>query len=107
MGQQYFDEEPAVASDRQTVRLALPDVTLDLVTDTGVFSKDDVDPGTKLLLLEGPTPPAQGDLLDLGCGYGAVALALAARSPDATVWAVDVNTRAVDLAAENARAAGF
>ena len=104
---QYFEEDPVVASARRTVRLALPDVTLDLVTDSGVFSKDDVDPGTKLLLLEGPPPPTTGDLLDLGCGYGAVALTLAARSPDATVWAVDVNKRAVDLAAENARTAGF
>lgn len=104
---QYFEEEPAVASARRTVRLVLPDVTVDLVTDTGVFAKDEVDPGTKLLLLEGPPPPAAGNLLDLGCGYGAVALTLAARSPEAMVWAVDVNRRAVELTAENARAAGF
>jgi 16S rRNA (guanine1207-N2)-methyltransferase len=105
--QQYFEEEPSVTSARRTVRLALPDVTLDLVTDTGVFSKEEVDPGTKLLLLEAPAPAASGDLLDLGCGYGALALTLAARSPDANVWAVDVNRRAIELTAENARAAGL
>ena len=104
---QYFEEEPSVASAQRTVRLALPDVTLDLVTDTGVFAKDDVDPGTKLLLLEGPPASSTGHLLDLGCGYGPVALTMAARSPAATVWAVDVNQRAVDLTAENAKRLGF
>jgi 16S rRNA (guanine1207-N2)-methyltransferase len=107
VGGQYFEEDPVVGSDRRTVRLALPDVTLDLVTDSGVFSKDEVDPGSKLLLLEAPEPAQSGDLLDLGCGYGAFALALAARAPEATVWAVDVNRRAVELTAENARTNGF
>jgi 16S rRNA (guanine1207-N2)-methyltransferase len=104
---QYFEKEPAVASSRREVRLALPDVTLDLVTDAGVFARDDVDPGSKLLLLEAPEPAAAGDLLDLGCGYGAIALAMAARAPDATVWAVDVNRRAVELTAENAATNGL
>jgi 16S rRNA (guanine1207-N2)-methyltransferase len=99
---QYFEKEPSVASDRRTVRLVLPDVTLDLVTDAGVFAKDDVDPGTKLLLLEAPAVARAGQLLDLGCGYGPIALTMATRAPDATVWAVDVNRRAVELAAENA-----
>jgi 16S rRNA (guanine1207-N2)-methyltransferase len=103
---QYFEKEPAVASERRTVRLALPDVTLDLVTDRGVFAKDDVDPGSKLLLLEAPPLPERGDLLDLGCGYGPIALTMALRSPASTVWAVDVNERAVALAAENASRLG-
>jgi 16S rRNA (guanine1207-N2)-methyltransferase len=96
-----------VASDPVTTRLVLPDVTLELRTDRGVFSRGAVDPGTKLLLLEAPAPPASGDLLDLGCGYGPIALTLARRSPAATVWAVDVNRRALDLVATNARAAGL
>ncbi|MEA3019569.1 MAG: rRNA (guanine1207-N2)-methyltransferase, partial [Actinomycetota bacterium] len=93
--------------DRRTVRLALPDVTFDLVTDSGVFAREDVDPGTKLLLLESPPPATEGALVDVGCGYGAIALTMAARSPRATVWAVDVNRRAVQLTAENARANGL
>jgi 16S rRNA (guanine1207-N2)-methyltransferase len=101
----YFDPAPAVPSDRSVVRLVLPDLTLDLTTDRGVFSAEGIDRGTKLLLLSVPPPPPAGDVLDLGCGYGPIALTMAARSPTATVWAVDVNERARRLCAENARAA--
>ena len=107
MSPQYFDPEPAVTSARTHVALALPDVSLDLATDRGVFARAAVDPGTKLLLLEAPAPPATGDLLDLGCGYGPIALTLARRAPGATVWAVDVNRRALALTADNAAAAGL
>lgn len=96
-----------MASAPSSVRLVLPDLTLDLSTDRGVFSREGVDPGTKLLLLEAPMPATAGDLLDLGCGYGPVALTMARRSPGATVWAVDVNERARDLCAANAGAAGL
>lgn len=102
----YFDADPAVASQRHRVPLVLPDLSLELATDRGVFARNGVDPGTKLLLLESPAPPAQGDLLDLGCGYGAIAVVLARRSPGATVWAVDVNRRARELTEANAAAAG-
>ncbi len=102
---QYFARQPAAASSRRTVRLSLPDVELALSTDRGVFSTDRVDPGTRLLLQEAPWPAAgDGDLLDLGCGYGPVAVTLARRAPGARVWAVDVNERAVALCAENAAA---
>ena len=87
--------------------MVLPDVYLELATDAGVFSPGRLDPGTRLLLEESPAPPASGDLLDLGCGYGPVACVLAERSPGATVWAVDVNERALELCARNARAAGL
>jgi 16S rRNA (guanine1207-N2)-methyltransferase len=89
------------------VRLALPDLTLDLETDRGVFSRGDIDAGTKLLLLEAPAPGAVGDHLDLGCGYGPIALTLARRAPGATVWAVDVNRRALALTEANASANGI
>jgi 16S rRNA (guanine1207-N2)-methyltransferase len=103
----YFDREPSAVSEPRTVTLALPDLTLELATDRGVFSRAGIDPGTKLLLLEGPSPPVEGDLLDLGCGYGPIALALARRSPAATVWAVDVNRRALGLVEVNAASAGI
>ena len=59
------------------------------------------------MLLESPAPAGGVDLLDLGCGYGPIALTLARRAPDATVWAVDVNQRALDLCAANAAANGL
>lgn len=89
------------------MRLVLPDGTLDLATDRGVFARADVDPGTKLLLLEAPPPAPSGHHLDLGCGYGPIALTLARRAPAATVWAIDVNRRALDLTRGNAEAAGL
>lgn len=105
----YFDAEPSTASRPAIVELALPDLRLPLTTDRGVFGTKGVDPGTKLLLLDGPRPdPGEvGHLLDLGCGYGPIAITLAARSPAATVWAVDVNERARALTAANADAAGL
>ena len=104
---QYFTERPGAASRPQQVSLSLPDVTLALVTDRGVFAADRIDPGTHLLLQEVPSPPPAGDLLDLGCGYGPIACVLAKRSPGATVWAADVNERALALCARNAAAAGL
>ena len=103
----YFDPAPGVPSQEREVRLDLPDRSLRLTTDRGVFSGDRVDPGTKYLLLEAPAPPAAGTFLDLGCGYGPIACTLAARIPAATVWAVDVNRRALELCGRNARALGL
>lgn len=105
---QYFAPDPTAASDRMTASLVLPDLSLDLATDRGVFARGRVDPGTKLLLLEGPDPTA-GDrhLVDLGAGYGPIALTLAARNPEAQVWAVEVNERARALCRENAETAGL
>ncbi len=100
----YFDADPAAASRPATVRLDLPDQSLTLATDRGVFSADRVDPGTKYLLLEAPEPPPTGTFVDLGCGYGPIACTLARRSPGAEVWAVDVNQRALDLCRRNADA---
>lgn len=97
----YFSSEPAAASRPRTVELVLPGVRRRLAADAGVFSGSRVDPGTRHLLLATPRPPADGDLLDLGCGYGPIAVALASWSPGARVWAVDVNARARRLAAEN------
>ena len=98
----YFDEEPGTASMPRNVELWLPDMSLTLATDRGVFGYAQIDAGSKLLLLKAPAPPPHGDLLDLGCGVGTIAIPLARRAPDATVWAVDVNGRARDLCRENA-----
>jgi 16S rRNA (guanine1207-N2)-methyltransferase len=101
-GDHYFSARPASADERRTltVRLAGRDVTVE--TAGGVFSPGRLDLGTEVLLRTVPEPPASGDLLDLGCGWGPVTLTLALRSPGATVWAVDVNERALDLVRRNA-----
>jgi len=104
---QYFDSEPTVTSSERIVDLVLPDVQTTLITDRGVFSADHVDIGSKLLLLDGPPAIATDRVLvDVGCGYGPIAYALAARNPDATVYAIDVNERARDLCARNTAALG-
>jgi 16S rRNA (guanine1207-N2)-methyltransferase len=103
----YFSPRPQAPHRPGQVRVILPDLYLELATDAGMFSPGRLDPGTRLLLEDTPAPPASGDLLDLGCGYGPVACVLAARAPGATVWAVDVNERALELCARNAAAAGL
>ncbi|MBB6473821.1 16S rRNA (guanine1207-N2)-methyltransferase [Sphaerisporangium rubeum] len=106
-GAQYFEERPGAATRPGTVDVVLADVHLRLATDSGVFSPGRLDPGTRVLLESVPPPPQHGDLLDLGCGYGPIALTMASRAPSATVWAVDVNRRSVDLCARNAASNGL
>jgi 16S rRNA (guanine1207-N2)-methyltransferase len=107
LSEHYFSPRPGAPHRPGVVRVVLPDVYLELATDAGVFSPGRLDPGTRLLLDSSPAPPPSGDLLDLGCGYGPIACVLAKRSPGATVWAVDVNERALELCARNAAAAGL
>jgi 16S rRNA (guanine1207-N2)-methyltransferase len=104
---QYFAEQPTAAHRPGTVHVVLPDTHLALATDSGMFSPDRLDPGTRLLLESAPAPPAEGDLLDLGSGYGPLALVMASRAPAARVWAVDVNLRALQLCERNAAEAGL
>jgi 16S rRNA (guanine1207-N2)-methyltransferase len=98
----YFDADPAVPSHPAEVQLVLADFRARLLVDRGVFSAAGIDPGTLELLRTAPAPPPAGHLLDLGCGYGPIACALAHRAPGTVVWAVDVNQRALDLTARNA-----
>jgi len=107
VSEHYFSPRPRAPRRPGLVRVVLADVYLELATDSGVFSPGRLDPGTRLLLDESPGPPPSGDLLDLGCGYGPIACVLAARSPGAGVWAVDVNVRALELCARNAAVAGL
>ena len=74
---------------------------MELATDRGVFAAEEVDWGTRHLLAEAPRPPQNGALLDLGCGYGPIAVALGQWSPQASLWAIDVNSRALELCQTN------
>ena len=99
----YFEARPAVASKPRSVRLRIGEIQLDLLTDRGVFGSRGVDLGTLTLLKEAPAPPLTGEILDLGAGYGPIAIALARQAPNARVWAIDVNERALELARANAQ----
>jgi 16S rRNA (guanine1207-N2)-methyltransferase len=103
----YFSAAPQSAQDERVVEVLLPDLAFVLRTDSGVFAHGKIDAGTQLLLAQETELPTEGDLLDLGCGAGVIALTLAQRSPGARVWAVDVNPRARDLCTRNAAALGL
>ena len=105
-GEHYFSAQPAGEIRERTITVVLQGETFELTTANGIFSPEHLDMGTAVLLATVPPPAMEGDLLDLGCGWGPIAIALARRAPDASVWAVDVNERALTLAAANARVAG-
>ncbi|MGA7147742.1 MAG: methyltransferase [Microbacterium sp.] len=106
-GDHYFSASPASAENLRRVQVTLAGRDVEVTTAGGVFSPDHVDSGTAVLLSHTPPPPPGGNLLDLGCGWGPIALTLAIEAPHATVWAVDVNERALDLVRRNAEALGL
>lgn len=103
----YFTASPASPENLRTIRVTLAGRDIEVVTAGGVFSPDRVDAGTAVLLANAPSPPPGGHFLDLGCGWGPISLSLALTSPHATVWAVDVNHRALDLVRRNAERLGL
>lgn len=105
MNQHYFSADPDSAAKPCTVRFTAHGRSYELASSTGVFSGDRLDLGTSVLLGKAPLP-SSGVLLDLGCGYGPIAGVLATQVPDSTVWAVDVNARALELARTNVAALG-
>jgi 16S rRNA (guanine1207-N2)-methyltransferase len=105
--QHYFSEDPQAPSRRREFVVTGTDGGLTLSTDAGVFSQHGLDKGTSVFLevmAKHETAPiaAGSSLCDIGCGSGAIALTLAVRYPDCTVYAVDTNQRARDICRENA-----
>jgi 16S rRNA (guanine1207-N2)-methyltransferase len=103
----YFESPPDGPDDPRLLTLQVQGRSFELRTGVGVFSRERIDHGTTVLLQTVPAPPPEGNFLDLGCGYGPIALTMAALSPNATVWAVDVNDRARELCEGNAARAGL
>jgi 16S rRNA G1207 methylase RsmC len=102
-GEHYFTPAPSAPADRHEVVFEAGGRSFTLVAAAGVFSAHRLDPGTAVLLRKAPLPGTRGGVfLDVGCGYGPIAMVLAASSPAAKVYAVDVNERALELVAENA-----
>ncbi|ROP74108.1 class I SAM-dependent methyltransferase [Curtobacterium sp. PhB115] len=102
----YFSASPSSDTRERQIQVTLSDRPLTLTTAAGVFSPDGLDRGTRVLLGSVPPPAHDGALLDVGCGWGPIAITMALHSPDASVWGVDVNERVLGLARTNAEAAG-
>jgi 16S rRNA G1207 methylase RsmC len=103
----YFSTSPSGDPVLRTISVRLAGRTVEVTTANGIFSPERIDTGTQVLLSHTPAPPPGGNFLDLGCGWGPVALTLALESPHATVWAVDVNERSLDMVRRNAEALGL
>ncbi|MCS5733161.1 class I SAM-dependent methyltransferase [Herbiconiux daphne] len=106
-GEHYFSAQPAGELSLREIDVTLAGSPYRLTTASGIFSPERIDTGTQVLLANVPTPPPGGNLLDLGSGWGPIALSLALESPRATVWAVDVNERALDMVRRNAHMIGL
>jgi 16S rRNA (guanine1207-N2)-methyltransferase len=104
MTDHYFSAVPGTSERRRMIKVTLWGTEVQLTTAAGVFSPDGLDRGTAILLRASPVPEGNPRFLDLGCGYGPVALAVALHCPDAMVDAVDVNERALALCRDNATA---
>lgn len=103
----YFSETPGSEYRQKEITVTISGREVTLATAGGVFSPDHVDQGTAVLLEHLDVAPAGGDILDLGCGWGPITLALASHSPKSTVWAIDVNQRSLELTAANAKRMGL
>ncbi|ASK66618.1 16S rRNA methyltransferase [Brachybacterium avium] len=110
MDEHYFTPSPATEDRRFPLRVRLAGRDLDLVSSASVFSGRGLDKATAVLLDrldEITVPPPGATIVDLGCGWGPIALTAALLHPESQVWAVDVSERARELTAENARRAGL
>lgn len=105
MTSHYFTD-PGGEEQRRQVIATVWGRDLEFTTANGVFSAAGLDLGTAVLLRSSPVPAGASRLADLGCGWGAIAVALALHCPDAVVDAIDVNERALALCRDNARAHG-
>lgn len=103
MTNHYYTENPDLPHDYEEWDFTLLGRRFHFVTDSGVFSRDTVDYGSRVMIaaFDAEELPATGGILDVGCGYGPVGLALAA-AYGRPVEMIDVNHRAVDLASRNA-----
>lgn len=101
----YFSATPASADERRTITVDLNGRSLQVQTAAGIFSPTGVDKGTAVLLEHVPRP--RGTVLDIGCGWGPIALTAAMQNPECTVYGVEVNERSIELARQNARSHGL
>lgn len=101
MTDHYYSSNPSVESKPFTFEYKLKGHSFIFTSDLGVFSKSEIDFGSKLLIDSIMMPATRGNILDVGCGYGPIGLTLAKENPDRQVEMVDVNERALQLARKN------
>lgn len=106
-GEQYFSANPNSLDLRRTLQVDLRGKEVSVQVSNGVFSSSKLDLGTAVLLKHAPQPPENGRFFDIGCGWGAISLALGFESPNAQIYAVDVNERALELTNINAKNSGL
>lgn len=103
MAEHYFHNNPNSKHAPRTWNYRLKGKVYTFTTDAGVFSKREVDFGTRLLIDRFQMPSLEGAILDLGCGYGPIGITIADHHKDRDVIMVDINERALQLAKENAQ----
>ena len=103
----YFSQTPQTKFKPKEIQVELAGREATVETAGGIFSPDHIDQGTAVLLSHLAQAPAGGNILDIGCGWGPIALALAIQSPRATIWAIDVNERSLQLTQSNAERLGL
>ncbi|MGG3561334.1 class I SAM-dependent methyltransferase [Neobacillus rhizosphaerae] len=102
MSEHYYSRTQKVESDPKFWDFMLKNNLFRFKTDNGVFSKREVDFGSRLLIESFEMPQTEGFVLDVGCGYGPIGLSIAKQYHDRVVHMVDVNERAIQLSKENA-----
>lgn len=102
MAEHYYSKKPQTASKPMSWSFKLRGHLFHFVTDTGVFSKSEVDFGSRVLIDTFKVPAIEGDVLDVGCGYGPIGLSIAKTEEDRVIHMVDINERAVQLSQQNA-----
>ena len=99
----YFENDKSIKSERKKITIKIKDKSFDMITDNGVFSKDKLDYGTRILLETITKEEPKGKALDLGCGYGIIGIYLSLSTDISEIDMVDVNKRALILAKDNTK----
>jgi len=102
--QHYFSEQPQADAKTHSVEFELEGTVFNLTAASGTFSSTRLDSGTRVLLKESALFPVSGTVLDIGCGWGPISLAVATLRPETEVFGLDVNSRSLELAQANAAA---
>jgi len=103
----YFASSPEGPLVTREITVNLNGNKTQVLTAGGIFSPEHIDQGTQVLLTHLEAANPTGTFLDIGCGWGPIALALALQSPKAKIYAIDVNERSLQLTKMNAEKLGI